>query len=634
MDESKLALSQTRETPEAVRKRLLSEACALPLCPGVYIMKDVRGKVIYVGKSRKLRDRVSQYFRNGEKNLKTARMVASVYRFEYILCDTEIEALTLENTLIKQYTPRYNIRLKDAKSYPYIKITSDEYPRLVMSRKREDDGAKYFGPYSGTGTVFSVISLVNKTFGLPSCKKKFPADIGKERPCLYYRIGQCRGVCTGRVSRDEYCGLIDCAGEVLRGNTAAARRSLEKDMTEYAEKEEFEAAARCRDTIRALESLSEKQKVVASPDCEQDVCGAYADDSISVLSLLSIRGGALVDKIDFPISGDAIADPKAFCQLLCSHYRESGYAPRRLLVGFDCEDDDIALLSDYLSDIAGRRVQVAVPVIGDNRKLCDMAAENAREAAARLNRDTARSEDVAVRLAGLLCLEVVPERIEAYDISNIGDEHITAGMIVTDHGRFLKRDYRSFTIKTTSGANDYGAMREALERRFAHLDDTAGAFSVIPDLILLDGGAEHLNVALDVMRKCGVDIPAAGMVKDDYHKTRALVTAGGEVSIARERDVYGFIYRIQEEVHRFTVSKMTHAKRKTYKTSSLEKINGIGPVKAKLLLSALGGLSAVKNADLSTLDAVNGLSHAEAFAVYSYFHPDDIDNGLAEDKRK
>lgn len=634
MDEIKKIYEEKRPNDESRRLRLLSEACALPLCPGVYIMKDVRGKVIYVGKSRKLRDRVSQYFRNGEKNLKTARMVASVHRFEYILCDTEIEALTLENTLIKQYTPRYNIRLKDAKSYPYIKITSDEYPRLVMSRKREDDGAKYFGPYSGTGTVFSVISIVNKTFGLPTCKKKFPADIGKDRPCLYYRIGQCRGVCTGLVSRDEYRALVDCACEVLRGNTAAARRSLENDMLAYAEKEEFEAAARCRDTIRALESLSEKQKVVAAPDCEQDVCGVYSDDTVSVLSLLSIRGGALVDKIDFPISGDAIADSRAFCQLLCAHYRESRYAPRRLFVGFECEGEDITLLSDYLSEIAGRRVQVSVPVIGDNRKLCDLAAENAREAAARINRDTVRSEGTALRIAALLGLEVVPERIEAYDISNIGDEHITAGMIVCDHGRFLKRDYRSFTIKTTSGADDYGAMREALERRFAHLDDSTGAFSVVPDLILLDGGAEHLNVALDVMRKNGIDIPAVGMVKDDYHKTRALVTQDGEVDIARERDVYGFIYRIQEEVHRFTVAKMTHAKRKTYKTSTLEKINGIGPVKAKLLLSAFGGLAAVRSADLDTLDAVNGISHSEAFAVYRYFHPEDTDNGSGEDKRK
>lgn len=630
---SDVLISNTKNVADTRRERLLAEACALPLCPGVYIMKNEHGKVIYVGKSRKLRDRVSQYFRNGEKNLKTERMVASVHHFDYIVCDTEIEALTLENTLIKQYTPRYNIRLKDAKSYPYIKLTAEDYPRLAMSRRREDDGARYFGPYSGTGTVFSVISLVNKTFGLPSCKKRFPADIGKDRPCLYYRIGQCRGVCTGNVTRDEYREMTECAAEVLRGNTAAARRVLEEKMLAYADNEEFEAAARCRDTIRALESLSQKQKVVAAPDCEQDVCGVYSDDHMSVLSLLSIRGGALVDKMDFPISGEAIADAKAFCSLLCEHYRKSGYAPKRLLVGFECDEDDISLLSDYLSGIAGRRVHVTVPVIGDNRKLCDMAAENAKEAAARIDRDTSRSEDVAVKLAALLGLEVVPERIEAYDISNLGDEHVTAGMIVVEGGCFLKRDYRSFTIRSTDGANDYGAMRETLERRFSHLSDDSGAFATAPDLILLDGGEEHLHVALDVMSKAGVDIPAAGMVKDDYHKTRALVSVDGEVSIARERDVYGFIYRIQEEVHRFTVSKMTHAKRKTYKTSTLEKINGIGPVKAKLLLSALGGLGAVKSADLETLRTVNGISDSEAFAVYGYFHPESVHEEQDGDKK-
>ena len=622
MDNGITSVRTASESNEERRLRLLREACLIPLSPGVYIMKDARGKVIYVGKSRKLRDRVSQYFRNGEKNLKTQRMTSSVDRFEYILCDTEMEALTLENTLIKQYTPRYNIKLKDAKSYPYIKITSEKYPRLVMSRKREDDRARYFGPYSGTSTVFSVISLVNNTLGLPTCKKKFPADIGKDRPCLYYRIGQCRGVCTGNVGEAEYRGLIDCAADVLRGNTASARRSLEAEMYAYAEKEAFEAAARCRDTIRALEALSQKQKVVAAPDCEQDVCGVYSDDSISMLSLLSIRGGALVDKMDFPITGDAIADSKAYVSLLCEHYGKSGYAPRRLLVGFECDEEDLGILSDYLSGIAGRKVAVSIPVIGDNRKLCDMAAENAKDAAARMNRDTSHAEDVSVKLAAMLKLEVVPERIEAYDISNLGDEHITAGMIVTDHGRFQKRDYRCFTIRSTGGADDYGAMREALTRRFAHLSDESGAFSIIPDLILLDGGEEHLRVALDVMRKTGVSIPAVGMVKDDHHKTRALITPEGEVSIAHERGIYGFIYRIQEEVHRFTVSKMTGAKRKTYRTSTLEKINGIGPVKAKLLLSALGGLNAVKNADLETLSAVNGISHAEAYAVFEYFHPE------------
>lgn len=619
------AEKDTTETLSERRERLLREALALPLCPGVYIMKNERGRVIYVGKSRKLRDRVSQYFRNGEKNLKTERMSAAVYRFEFILCDTEMEALTLENTLIKQYTPRYNIRLKDAKSYPYIKLTSDEYPRLVMSRSRLDDGAKYFGPYFGTSTVFSVMSLVNKTFGLPSCKKSFPRDIGKDRPCLYYRIGQCRGICTGRVGIDEYREMVSCACEVLRGNTAQARRKLEREMSDYAEREEFEAAARCRDTIRSLEKLSQKQKVVASLDCDRDVCGVYIGETMSMMSLLIIRGGALVDKADFPVSGDVIADPHAFCTLLCEHYKRCDNAPQRLLLSFECDDEDMVLLADFLSHIAGKKVAVSTPMIGDNRKLCDMAIENAREDAARLERDTDRSDGIAMRLGALLGLDYLPERIEAYDISNIGDEHITAGMVVYDHGHFCKRDYRTFGIKTTDGANDYGAMREALERRLAHLSDNDGSsFTIPPDLLLIDGGAEHLAVALDVIRSMGLKLTAVGMVKDDYHKTRALITEHGEVSIAHEQDIYGLIYRIQEEVHRFTVSKMTGAKRKTYTVSTLEKIKGIGPAKSKRLLAALGGLAAVKNADIETLAAINGISRAEAFAVYSHFHPSEF----------
>lgn len=625
VQEYTLTTTETTETASEKRERLLREALDLPLCPGVYIMKNEYGRVIYVGKSRKLRDRVSQYFRNGEKNPKTERMTAAVHKFEYILCDTEMEALTLENTLIKQYTPRYNIRLKDAKSYPYIKLTSDEYPRLVMSRSRVDDGAKYFGPYFGTSTVFSVISLVNKTFGLPSCKKRFPQDIGKDRPCLYYRIGQCRGVCTGNVTADEYREMVSCACEVLRGNTARARRKLEIEMSDYAVREEFEAAARCRDTIRSLEKLSQKQKVVASPDCDQDVCGVYIGDTMSVMSLLLIREGALVDKTDFPMSGDVIADPHAFCTLLCEHYKRCEHAPRRLLLSFECDDEDMVLLTDFLWHIAGKKVTVATPVIGDNRKLCDMAVENAREVASRLYRDSERSEGIALRLGKLLGLDYLPERIEAYDISNIGDEHITAGMIVYDHGRFCKRDYRTFGIKSTNGADDYGAMREALKRRLAHLSDSDGSsFTVPPDLWLIDGGAEHLAVALDVIHSMGLEITAVGMVKDDYHKTRALITEHGEVSIAHEQDIYGLIYRIQEEVHRFTVSKMTSAKRKTYKISTLEKINGIGPAKSKKLLSALGGLNAVKSADIETLAAINGISRTEAFAVFSYFHTDAV----------
>lgn len=606
-------------------EKLCAEAMALPETPGVYLMHDASDRVIYVGKSRCLRNRVSQYFhQGGNKNYKTLRMVASVARFEVIHCDTEIEALTLENTLIKQYTPRYNIRLKDAKSYPYIKFTPGEYPRLVMTRKRTEDGGRYFGPYSGTSTVFSVISTVNKAFGLPTCRRRFPEEIGKGRPCLYYQIGQCSGVCTGAVSAEAYAAAVTDASDVLRGNSARVRRQLEEKMLRLAEEEQYEAAAVCRDTIASLEKLTQKQKAVASPDTNQDVIGTYTDDLGGVMCLLRIRGGVLNDKLDFRLSGDTIADSQAFTSMLYEHYRMAEDVPERVLIGFDIDPDDSELLSLLLGDIAGKKVPVHVPERGDTKKLCLMAAENAHQTALKYKRDTDGSDAVAIRLAELLSLEVVPDRIESYDISNLGSEHITAGMIVTEGGRFQKRDYRTFSIKSTDGIDDYGAMREVLTRRLSYLlpdsgKSDAGSYAIAPDLILLDGGAQHLAVAEDVMEELGVWVPVAGMVKDDYHKTRALVTPEGEVSIAREHDVFVFIYKIQEEVHRFTVSRMSAAKRKTVRTSVLEKVDGIGPKKAKAILAHFGGLARVKTATADELVCVKGVTRANAEAIVKYF---------------
>ncbi len=605
---------------EARRVALLNEALALPEQPGVYIMHDAADKIIYVGKSRHLRDRVSQYFRLGEKNAKTERMVRSVHRFECIHCDTEMEALTLENTLIKQHNPRYNIRLKDAKSYPFIKLTSGEYPRFIMSRKRESDG-RYFGPYSGTAIVYSTIDFVNKALGLPSCKHRFPRDIGRVRPCIYYQIGQCRGVCTGKIDIDEYNEAVASACEVLKGNTASVRRALEEKMIEYAENEQYELAAKCRDTAAALSKLSQRQKAVASPDTDQDAIGFYTDEVCSALSLLRIRKGMLIDKIDFTMGAEVIADTQALISLLYEHYKTSQDVPPKLLIGFNAPEEDAELLSSLLTEMneKKKRVSVIIPQKGDNKKLCAMASENAHQAALKYHRDSEKGDGAALRLAELLSLEVVPDRIESYDVSNLGDEHITVGMIVLEGGKFQKSDYRTFKITSTQGADDYGSLREALRRRFAHLSDTEGGFAKVPDLVLLDGGAGQLSTALEVAEEMGVDIPFAGMVKDDYHKTRALVTSAGEVDISREREVYVFLYKIQEEVHRFTVSKMSAAKRKTIKRSSLEKIHGIGATKAKKLLSAFGTLSALKSASVDEIASIKGISASDAKNVVQYF---------------
>ncbi len=610
-------------------KALHSEAMQLPERPGVYIMRDSGDRVIYVGKSRNLKNRVSQYFGNNEKNAKTAKMVSSVRRFECIHCDTEMEALTLENTLIKQYNPRYNIRLKDAKSYPFIKLTAEDYPRLIMTRKRLDDGGRYFGPYSGTQSVFSVISLMNKTFGLYSCRKKFPSDFGKGRPCINYQMGHCPGVCTGRVTKEEYSERVNSVSEVLRGNTAKVRKQLEEDMFKYAEDEQYEAAARCRDAIEALGKLSQRQKAVAAPGTDRDVVGVYEDNAITMLCILRIRDGALNDKLEFPLVGDVIADNQAMISLMYEHYRMSEDIPDRLLIGFDCPSSEMASLAESMSQLHKRKVDVSKPIIGDNKKLCELASENAKQAAMKYLRDTEKSDEAAVALASLLSLEVVPYRIEAYDISNIGSEHITAGMIVTEGGKFAKSEYRSFKIATTAGQDDYGALRETLSRRLKYLlpRNDVGAqnasFASTPDLILLDGGANHLSVALEVMDELGISVPAAGMVKDEFHKTRALVVYDGEefceINIARRREVFIFIYKIQEEVHRYSVGVMSRAKRKTVKTSSLTKIDGIGPAKAKALLAAFGGFNGVKNASPEALKSVKGINSTDVLRICAYF---------------
>ena len=602
-------------------ERLLNKANTLPLSPGVYIMKDKNGKIIYVGKSKKLKSRVSQYFQNSDKNLKTKKMVALVNDFDYYLCNTEIEALTLENRMIKQHSPKYNIKLKDSKSYPYIKVTGGEYPQIVYTRKRgAEKGARYFGPYSGTGTVFSVINLLQKSLGIPSCKRSFPRDIGKERPCLYYQMGQCIGPCTGKVSPKEYDETIKCAINILRGNTGAAKKELSQQMLRYAEEEKFEVAARCRDAISALNSLSEKQNVVASPDADKDVFALYSDESCSVISVFNIREGAVTDKCEFYFGADQIADETTMPSFISDYYIKREYIPREILLDFSIDDEDSEMLSEYLGEMAERKVEIRTPERGDMRKLCRMVYSNAKDKAKLYKINAEKDEGSLVLLASLLGLEVLPERIEAYDISNLASEHKTCGMVVCKGGKLRRSDYRSFTIKTVEGVDDYASMKEALQRRLSHLSDEGGSFSETPDLILLDGGKGHVSTIRSLMKEMGLDIPTFGMVKDDFHKTRALCDENNEISIAREQSVFSLIYRIQEEVHRYSVSRMDGAKRKTLTTSSLEKISGIGKAKAKALLSHFGGLGKIKEASREELLAVKSIGEKDADSIYKYFH--------------
>ncbi len=612
-----------KNTKEQNIEYLRSKAAALPRSPGVYIMHGSDGRVIYVGKSRSLRDRVSQYF-HGTHDIKTERMASSVFDFEFISCATEMEALALENRLIKHHTPKYNIKLKDAKSYPYIRVNyKSEFPTVTMTRTRLADGAMYFGPYSSMSTVYSVITSLEKCLGIPSCKKKFPEDIGKSRPCVNYQIGRCVGLCTGNVSAEEYRKVIDTAVEILRGGISAPVKSLTEDMMRYSENLEFEKAAKCRDTISSLKKLVEKQNAVSSPDTECDVFGfSPAGDTTSAhdsLSVFFIRSGYIADRDHFLFDETSLLDfenDSPLSSLICRVYSSREYIPKEILLSFELSDSERELISEFLSEKAGRKIILKTPKRGASRELCALAVADAKLQAENKVSKHKATERMLIRLASLLELEVVPERIEAYDISNLGSEHITAGMIVATEGKLNKSQYRSFNIRSVDAPDDYTSMKEAILRRMTHTDDTS---MPPPDLILLDGGVGHVSVINETFKDRGINIPVFGMVKDNHHKTRTLVSVDGEIDISRQSDIFRFIYSLQEEVHRYTVGRMMNAKRKTVKKSSLENIDGIGPVKAKKLLSHFKTLTAVKSADIKDLRKVAGITEKDAENIINYF---------------
>lgn len=598
---------------------LREKAASLPASPGVYLMRDKNGSIIYIGKSKKLQNRVSSYFIKSGHSVKTERMVSLVHDFDIILCDTEIEALTLENTLIKKHTPKYNIKLKDAKSYPYLALSGGSFPRLSVTRERKI-GSVYFGPYSGMSVAYDVLDTVRRVFRLPTCKRVFPRDIGKERPCIYRDMGRCIAPCTGEVSPEEYRRMTDRAADVLRGNLRDAVAAVEADMYRAAEEERYEEAARFRDSILSLKKLREKQKVVGSESDNADVIATFSDDFCSVISVSSIRDGKLDRQNEFIFSADEILDDGAITAFLFDHYTDGASIPQEILLADALGEDETAVIEERLTLLRGRRVTLRVPRVGDKKKLCDMAKSNAESRAKHYRLDREKQDKNLILLTSILGLEVVPDRIEAYDISNIGDEHITASMVVYENGGMKKRDYRTFRVRVGEGRDDYASMKEALTRRLSHIGDGDDSLGRAPDLILLDGGRGQVSAVREVMDEMGLDIPLYGMVKDDFHKTRALTDGENELSIAREPGVYALIYRIQEEAHRVAYSRSQSAKRKTMTHSSLESIPGIGPKKAKLLLSAFGGVRKLAEADAAEIAAIRGIRDAEAHAIYQHFH--------------
>ncbi len=598
---------------------LRQKANSLPQSPGIYIMRDSGGGVIYVGKSKKLKNRVTSYFTGNNHTYKTHKMVSLVRDFDYIVCKTEIEALTLENVLIKKHQPKYNIKLKDAKSYPYIKVTSEEYPKLYVTRSKKGDKAKYFGPYKSSDGAHTALDTVMKIFTLATCKRQFPRDIGKERPCIYRDMGRCIAPCTGKVSAAEYASLVKCAEFVLDGNIKKTKEMLASEMEAASISMNFERAAVFRDSIFALDKLSEKQKVVADLKVNRDVFALFASETEAVLGMLSIRSGALVNKNEFVLSLNDIVNPDDIISLIADYYDTSGSIPREVMLDFPLSEEDLELLSSYLSLETKYKVSVKIPERGDGRALCDMARKNAAESAKQYRLSGEREDSNLKRFSALLGLPELPKRIEAYDISNIGNENIVASMVVYSGGKMKKSDYRLFNIKTTGGTDDYGSMRETLKRRLSHIGDGTASLGETPDLILLDGGEAHVALVKEILEEMNLEISVFGMIKDEYHKTRAITDGERELSIARDPGVYGFVYNIQEEVHRFAIKSSHGAKRKTLTHSTLEKIKGIGPKKARLLLSSMP-LAKIRSSEISELEAVKGITKADAENIYNYYN--------------
>lgn len=610
---------------------LLAKAKLLPPVPGVYKMLDKNRKVIYVGKSKTLKNRVSQYFQNLDSHTsKTLKMVERVDDFECVFTDTENEALVLENELIKLYTPKFNIRLKDDKSYPYIKLsTSEKFPRLSMVRSLQANRTKsdkYFGPYSSSSSVYNIIDTVNGIFKLPTCKLKFPADFGKTRPCLNYHIGKCNGLCKGDITAEEYSDTVKSVISFLKSDYEDVLSELEAKMMEAAEKLNFEQAAVYRNSINSIKNLRQQQKIVFEDRVERDVFGTYTDDLSSCIAVTIVRDGRIIDSERFTFFGDEILDSDTFIHFVFEYYKKREYIPKEILIPHELYSEDLESVRSILSTQASKNVKFLYPEKGAMRHAVMMAGENAKEYMLHKRQVEDRSDEKLAELAMLLGLEVVPDLIEAYDISNSADKHTTAGMICVKNGKFYKKAYKLFNIKSVS-MDDYSSMAEAVERRLKrYIDDIAEkGFSEnwsLPDLILLDGGVGHVSTINAVMEKLGITVPVFGMVKDEHHKTRTLTDGVNEISIAHNTRIFNFIYGIQEEIHRFTFTAMDKKRNKTVTKLSIEKIEGIGPKKAKLLMAHFKTVGNLKKASAEDIAEVKGISKRDAQKVKDYFNTD------------
>ncbi len=607
----------------------------LPKTPGVYIMKNSSGEIIYIGKAKILKNRVRQYFRKSGLDTKTRMMVSNVAEFEYIVTDSEIESLLLEQSLIKENMPKYNINLKDDKRFPFIKITlGEDFPRVFMTRATPKDGSRYFGPYTDVGSVYDTLESIKKIYPIRTCRRIIVEGGPPQKPCLNYHMGLCSAPCAGYISKDDYGAMINDIIRILSGHEISLNRSLKKEMEEAAENMEFEKAASLRDRLRAIEKVQKKQKIYfAQKESDEDYVGLYSDGQDTCVQVFFLRGGKIQGREHF-ILKDTLDQDKGYLltEFLESFYGKTAYIPKTICTE---ETGDPALLNEFLTLKKGSPVKVEIPRIGEKRRLLDLVIKNAEVSLSQFKGKMLKEKEEGLSLISelgeILDLDQLPMRIESFDISNIAGVDSVGSMIVFEEGKPRNSDYRRFRIKTVKGANDYDSLKEILTRRFKRgldelerikskeMDYTLGRFSFFPDLILMDGGKGQVSAAKEVLGELGLDIPVAGMVKDDRHRTRGIIMDNREISLQGRRNILNFVTRIQDEVHRFAISYHRSLRNRTQINSRLDQIKGIGPKRRKNLLMTFGSIEEIGKATEEELLKVPGMDKKSAASVTEYF---------------
>ncbi len=605
----------------------------LPDKSGVYIMKSSDGQIIYVGKAKNLKNRVRSYFKSYNHPPKVSSMLSNVESFEYIITDSELEALVLENNLIKENMPKYNILLKDDKTYPFLKITLKElYPRIFLSRRVVKDGSVYFGPYQSSADLKKLITLVKEIFCLRHCSTEFFEGFTKKRTCLYYQLGKCKGVCNMEVSPDEYRELIYKAIDFINGNTNEAEKSLHLQMKKAVEALDFEQAALCRDRLSAIDALKQKQKIVNPNGDDTDAISLYNANNAACVQIFFIRDGNIIGKEHYFIPDtDMIDEGKIISEFLRSYYEECTFIPNKILVQYEPNDADV--LEEFISQRAGRSVKIKTPKIGTNAALMRMIESNAKkehsERELKIMRDISFKNTALSELTDVLELKEAPMYIEAYDISNMGSGTSVASMVVYKNGKPYPKKYRNFRIKNVSGQDDYASMREVISRRLLRakneirqiedgtLTPDKAKFLPLPDVIFVDGGSAHRNAALEVMED--FNIPVFGIVKDNSHNTRALVGVLGEIKLGKSSNAFMLIKNIQDEMHNRAIGYLRNSQKKRIPSSELDDIEGVGEKRKKILLSKFKSLKKIKEASLEELKSVEGIDVKTAENIYSHF---------------